>query len=62
MDENMVYLIMEYAERGNLFHHQNTKYKFNGAEACKFFYQILRAVEYMHNEDTIHRDIKVKIT
>lgn len=52
---------MEYAECGNLFHHQNTKYKFNEAEAFKFFYQILRAVEYMHNEDTIHRDIKVKI-
>lgn len=31
MDQNMVYLIMEYAECGNLFHHQNTKYKFNEA-------------------------------
>ena len=52
---------MEYAEMGNLFYYQNTKNIFNEAEAFKFFCQTLSAVNYLHLNDIIHRDLKVKI-
>jgi len=34
-------MIMEYAEGGNLFYHQNSKNIFSEAEAFKFFTQTL---------------------
>lgn len=47
---------------GNLFYYQNTKNIFNEAEAFKFFCQTLSAVNYLHLNDIIHRDLKVKIS
>jgi len=37
-------MIMEYAENGNLFYHQNTKNIFSEVEAFKFFSQTLDAI------------------
>jgi serine/threonine protein kinase len=60
-DDSNIYMVMEYAEMGNLFYFQNTKNIFNEAEAFKFFCQTLSAVHYLHINDIIHRDLKVII-
>jgi len=52
-------MIMEYAEQGNLFFHQNTKNTFTENEAYKYFTQTLKGVQYLHNSNVIHRDLKV---
>ncbi|KAJ4454820.1 putative SNF1-related protein kinase catalytic subunit alpha KIN10 [Paratrimastix pyriformis] len=53
-----IYLIMEFADGGELFdyivHHTRVKEK----EACKFFHQILAGVDYCHQHSIIHRDLK----
>ena len=45
---------------GNLFYYQNTKNIFSEAEAFRFFSQTISAVNYLHANDIIHRDLKVK--
>ena len=42
-DGNM-YIVLEYAEQGNLFYYQNTKQVFSEPEAALFFSQTARAI------------------
>lgn len=57
-EDSKVYMIMEYAEKGNLFYYQNQKRAFNEEEASVFFSQTLSAVEYLHSLNYVHRDLK----
>ena len=54
---NYLYLLLEYAANGNLFHflHKNN---LNEKKIHQIFYQTLAAVEYCHNRKIIHRDLK----
>jgi len=52
-------MIMEYAENGNLFTHQNQKNIFTEAESYKYFIQTLQGVQYLHQSNIMHRDLKV---
>lgn len=54
-------MIMEFAEGGNLFYHQNIKAIFSEAEAFRFFAQTVTGVAYLHGRDVIHRDLKVQL-
>ena len=49
---------MEYVSGGELYTLLEKKGKLPEREAKKYFYQILTAVEYSHNQKVVHRDIK----
>ena len=51
-------LIMEYANRGNLYNYIIKKTHLSEQESFKFFSQIANAIYFLHKNDLIHRDIK----
>jgi len=51
-----VYLVLEFAEGGELFH--RIKNGVSEAEARKLFTQLLNAVNYLHSQSIAHRDLK----
>jgi len=51
-----VYLILEYAEGGELFN--RIKNGVSETEAQRLFNQLLTAVNYLHNNSIVHRDLK----
>lgn len=59
LEGEKLYMVMEYAEGGNLFAYQNQKMRFSEPEAFKFFTQTLAGVRYLHQLNIIHRDLKV---
>ena len=53
-----IYLIMEYIKGGNLYSLIKRKNGLNEKDSFKYFYQILKAVYFLHKNNIIHRDIK----
>ncbi|CAD8167657.1 unnamed protein product [Paramecium octaurelia] len=53
-----IFVVMEYAERGELFDLIAQRGKLPESEARNFFLQILSGVEYCHNNLVAHRDLK----
>lgn len=54
------YIVMEYAEGGDLFGHLAERGKLAEGEAREVFRQMLQAVEYCHAKGVCHRDIKLE--
>jgi 5'-AMP-activated protein kinase, catalytic alpha subunit len=50
--------VLEYCSRGTLSKCLDLEQKLTEVEACKYFWQILSAIEHMHNLGIVHRDIK----
>ncbi|OMJ68147.1 hypothetical protein SteCoe_34485 [Stentor coeruleus] len=57
-DSESLYLILEYAEKGNLFHYIRKKKRLYEEEAFYYFTQVCFAINYLHEHDIIHRDVK----
>ncbi|OAF68831.1 hypothetical protein A3Q56_03421 [Intoshia linei] len=55
---NYLYLILEHVSGGELFDYLVNKGRLSSGEACKFFRQILSALEFCHNYNICHRDLK----
>ena len=55
-----VHIVMEYSGGGNLCTYVKERKRLAEAETRRIFLQILLAVEYMHAEGIIHRDIKLE--
>lgn len=53
-----VYLLLEYASKGNLFWYIRKQGYLNEREAARIFYETTIALEYMHSRGYIHRDMK----
>lgn len=55
-----IHLVMEYASGGELFNKITTGGKIAENEAKYLFAQVISAVQFMHDHDFIHRDIKAE--
>uniref|UniRef100_A0A8C1PJX0 Checkpoint kinase 2 n=1 Tax=Cyprinus carpio TaxID=7962 RepID=A0A8C1PJX0_CYPCA len=56
--EDSYYIVLEYVEGGELFGRIKAKKQLEENIGKLYFYQMLRAVEYLHNNGIIHRDLK----
>ena len=57
--EQNVYIILDYAENGNLYSYiHKLKRPLTEGEVYKFFLQTCLAMEYIHKNNIMHRDIK----
>lgn len=57
-DDTRVYMILEYASKGELYHALKAVGKFDDVQAATYIYQLADALEYCHSKKVIHRDIK----
>ena len=59
-DDKNFYLLMEFADGGNLYHRLHKQRQFIEVEAAQYFREVVLAVEYLHlhTPAIIHRDIK----
>ena len=57
-DNINMYLIMQNAEKGNLFHYIKSKKRLTEKEAMIIFIQVTNAIYFLHSHNLIHRDIK----
>uniref|UniRef100_A0A1Y1NGJ7 non-specific serine/threonine protein kinase n=1 Tax=Photinus pyralis TaxID=7054 RepID=A0A1Y1NGJ7_PHOPY len=58
--KNMIYLVSEYASQGEIFDYIARYGRMTEETARKTFWQILSAVEYCHNRNIVHRDLKAE--
>ncbi|VIO88528.1 serine/threonine protein kinase 6, putative [Brugia malayi] len=57
-DSDRVYIVLEFAQKGNLFSHLQKMKKFPPQLAAKYMYQLASAMEYCHQKNVLHRDLK----
>lgn len=63
-DQSHIYFIMELIEHGNLLEVMerisSNGWRFNDKDAANMIKQILLALNYMHKQGVIHRDLKLE--
>jgi calcium-dependent protein kinase len=58
--EDVLSLVMECMEGGELFHRVTEKRRFSEKDAAEAAHQMLLAVNYIHTHNIVHRDIKLE--
>jgi len=58
--DEMLSLVMECMEGGELFHRVTEKRRFSEKDAAEAAFQMLLAVNYIHSHGIVHRDIKLE--
>jgi calcium-dependent protein kinase len=58
--ENALYLVMEYMRGGELFDRVTVKKQFTESDAATAVWQMLLAVNYLHLQGMVHRDLKLE--
>ncbi|KAM6954485.1 serine/threonine-protein kinase Chk2 [Aplochiton taeniatus] len=56
--EDSYYIVLELMEGGELYERIKAKHRLEEHIAKFYFYQMLKAVEYLHKNNIIHRDLK----
>ncbi|CEO95740.1 hypothetical protein PBRA_004453 [Plasmodiophora brassicae] len=57
-DSTRVYLILEYASKGELFKQLQKEGRFSDRQTAQYISQLAGALDYCHKKHVIHRDIK----
>ena len=52
-------MLLEYARKGDLSVYLQSREKISEQEASHYLFQLLHAINHIHNQDIIHRDIKL---
>ncbi|XP_055056396.2 serine/threonine-protein kinase SIK2a isoform X1 [Misgurnus anguillicaudatus] len=58
--KNMLYLVTEYARNGEIFDYLASRGRLSEMDARRKFWQILSAVEFCHERNIVHRDLKAE--
>ena len=56
----MIYIVTEYAAKGDIFDYLVSHGRLAEPQARHFFVQILSAVKYCHSQGVVHRDLKAE--
>jgi len=57
-DSKRIFLILEYAGKGELYKHLRREQRFPEWKAAQYIAQMAAALKYLHKKHVIHRDIK----
>jgi 5'-AMP-activated protein kinase catalytic alpha subunit len=57
-DEQKLYLIMQFAEGGELLQYILKQKRLPELEASKYLQQLISGIEYLHKLGIVHRDLK----
>ena len=57
-DEEKLYIIMEFCEKGELFNLIVNKQFLEEKEASYFYYQLINGLDCIHKQNIVHRDLK----
>ncbi|XP_037725420.1 serine/threonine-protein kinase SIK2-like isoform X3 [Drosophila subpulchrella] len=58
--KKMIYIVTEYASQGDIFDYMIKYGRMPESTARHKFWQIISAVEYLHNKGIVHRDLKAE--